>query len=99
MKKIIIAFTAGQTLQIVILVVGMAITYTANLLIFCATAGIVATLMMLVGSVLASIEAIPNEFDEVAPLPEEIKVSNDKIERVPTEETTVEKLFGKKAKE
>lgn len=101
MKKIIIAFTAGQTLQIVILVVGMAITYTANLLIFCATAGIVATLMMLVGSVLPLIDmASGDEFDEVPPLPKEIKVSNEKIERVPTEEATVEKLFErKKAKE
>ena len=99
MKKTIIAFTAGQIMQLVLLFVGQSLTYSANLLAFCAIIGIMATLMLLVGSVLASIEAIPNEFDEVAPLPEEIKVSNDKIERVPTEETTVEKLFGKKAKE
>ena len=99
MKKTIIAFTAGQVLQLILLFVGMSLTYSTNLLAFCAIIGIMATLMLLVGSVLASIEAIPSEFDEVAPLPEEIKVSNDKIERVPTEEATVEKLFGKKAKE
>ena len=99
MKKTIIAFTAGQVLQLILLFVGMSLTYSTNLLAFCAIIGIMATLMLLVGSVLASIEAIPNEFDEVAPLPEEIKVSNAKIERVPTEEATIEKLFGKKAKE
>ena len=99
MKKTITAFAAGQVLQLILLFVGMSLTYSTNLLPFCAIIGIMATLMLLVGSVLASIEAIPNELDEVAPLPEEIKVSNDKIERVPTEEVTIEKLFGKKAKE
>lgn len=99
MKKTIIAFTAGQVMQLVLLFVGQSLTYSTSLLAFCAIIGIMGTLMLLVGSVLASIEAIPNEFDEVAPLPEEIKVSNEKIERVPTEEATVEKLFGKKAKE
>lgn len=99
MKKTIIAFAAGQVMQLVLLFVGQSLTYSTNLLAFCAIIGIMATLMLLVGSVLASIEAIPNEFDEVAPIPEEIKVSNDKVERVPTEEATVEKLFGKKAKE
>lgn len=99
MKKTIIAFAAGQVLQLILLFVGMSLTYSTNLLAFCAIIGIMATLMLLVGSVLASIEAIPNEFDEVAPIPEEIKVSNDKVERMPTEEATIEKLFGKKAKE
>ena len=99
MKKTIIAFTAGQVMQLVLLFVGQSLTYSTSLLAFCAIIGIMGTLMLLVGSVLASIEAIPNEFDEVAPLQEEIKVSNDKIERVPTEEVTIEKLFGKKAKE
>lgn len=99
MKKTIIAFAAGQVLQLILLFVGMSLTYSTNLLAFCAIIGIMATLMLLVGSVLASIEAIPNEFDEVAPLQEEIKVSNDKVERMPTEEATIEKLFGKKAKE
>lgn len=99
MKKTIIAFAAGQVMQLVLLFVGQSLTYSTNLLAFCAIIGIMATLMLLVGSVLASIEAIPNEFDEVAPLPEEIKVSNDKVERVPTEEATIDKLFGKKAKE
>lgn len=99
MKKTIIAFAAGQVMQLVLLFVGQSITYSTNLLAFCSIIGIMATLMLLVGSVLASIEAIPAEFDEVAPIPEEIKVSNDKIERVPTEEATIEKLFGKKAKE
>ena len=101
MKKAIIAFIAGQAMQLVILGVGMTITYSTNLLAFCAILGIMATLMLLIGSVLASLEMIPREEDieEAAPIPDEIKVSNDRIERVPTEEATVEKLFGKKAKE
>ena len=95
MKKVIISFAAGQTLQLVILLIGMAITYTDNLLFFCAVCGIVATLMMLVGSVLSLLDT--QDFDETAPIPEEIKVSNDKVERK-TEEATVEQLFGRREK-
>ena len=59
MKKAIIAFIAGQAMQLVLLGVGMTITYSANLLAFCAILGILATLMLLIGSVLASLEMIP----------------------------------------
>lgn len=97
MKKVIISFAAGQTLQLVILFIGMAITYTDNLLFFCAVCGIVATLMMLVGSVLSLLD-VPQDIDETAPLPEEIKVSNDKVERK-TSEATVAQLFGKRKEE
>lgn len=98
MKKAIIAFIAGQAMQLVLLGVGMTITYSTNLLAFCAILGIMATLMLLIGSVLASLEMIPREEDieEAAPIPEEIKVTNTKVERVP-EEAEVEKLFSRKA--
>ena len=99
MKKITIAFTAGQALQLVILFAGQSLTYAANLFMFCVILGAAATLMLLLGSVLTALETIPQDIDEVPELPKEIKVSNDKVERVPTEEATVEKLFGKKAKE
>ena len=67
-------------------------------LAFCAILGILATLMLLIGSVLASLEMIPREEDieEAAPIPDEIKVTNDKVERVP-EEAEVDKLFSRKA--
>ena len=83
MKKVIIAFTAGQVLQLVILFAGQSLTYATNLLLFCAILGAAATLMLLLGSVLTALEAIPpeEELDEVAPIPKEIKVSNDKVER------------------
>lgn len=98
MKKAIIAFIAGQAMQLVLLGVGMTITYSTNLLAFCAILGILATLMLLIGSVLASLEMIPkaDDMDEAAPIPDEIKVTNTKVERVP-EEATVDKLFSRKA--
>lgn len=96
MKKAIIAFIAGQAMQLVLLGVGMAITYSTNLLAFCAILGIMATLMLLIGSVLASIEMIPGgeDMEETAPIPDEIKVTNTQIERV--EDAKVDNLFGKR---
>lgn len=98
MKKAIIAFIAGQAMQLVLLGVGMTITYSTNLLAFCAILGILATLMLLIGSMLASLEMIPkaDELEETAPIPDEINVTNTKVERVP-EEATVDKLFSRKA--
>lgn len=87
MKKAIIAFIAGQALQLVLLGVGMSITYSTNLLAFCAIIGILATLMLLIGSVLASLEMIhkADDMEEAAPIPDEIKVSNTKVERIKME--------------
>lgn len=84
MKKIIIAFVAGQALQLLILFAGQSLTYAANLFLFCVILGAAATLMLLLGSVLTALEAIPSaeELDEVPELPKDIKVSNDKVERV-----------------
>ena len=98
MKKITIAFTAGQALQLVILFAGQTLTYASNLFLFCVILGAAATLMLLLGSVLTALETIPQDIDEVPELPKEIAVSNDKIERVPTEEATVAQLFGKREK-
>lgn len=98
MKKITIAFTAGQVLQLVILFAGQSLTYAANLFLFCVILGAAATLMLLLGSVLTALETIPQDIDEVPELPKEIAVSNGKIERVPIDEATVEKLFGRRAK-
>lgn len=96
MKKAIIAFIAGQAMQLVLLGVGMTITYSTNLLAFCAIIGILATVMLLIGSVLASIEMIPGgeDMEEAAPIPDEIKVTNTRIERV--EDAKVDNLFGKR---
>lgn len=96
MKKAIIAFIAGQAMQLVLLGVGMTITYSTNLLAFCAIIGILATVMLLIGSVLASIEMIPGgeDMEEAAPIPDEIKVTNTRIERV--EDAKVDNLFSKR---
>lgn len=96
MKKVIGAFIAGQALQLALLGVGMSITYSDNLLTFCAILGVLATLMLLIGSVLASIEMIPGgeDMEEAAPIPDEIKVTNTKIERV--EDAKVDSIFSKR---
>jgi len=98
MKKTIIAFVAGQAMQLVLLGVGMTITYSTNLLAFCGILGILATLMLLIGSVLASLEMIPQaEEDVTEPIPDGIKVTNTKVERMPTDEATVDQIFSKRA--
>jgi hypothetical protein len=83
-------------MQLVLLGVGMTITYSTNLLAFCAIIGILATVMLLIGSVLASLEMIPgaDDMEEAAPIPDEIKVTNTRIERV--EDAKVDNLFGKR---
>lgn len=97
MKKAIIAFIAGQAMQLVLLGVGMTITYSTNLLAFCGIIGVLATLMLLIGSVLSSIEMIPpTEEDVTSPIPEGIKVTNTKVERMPTTEPKAEQLFSKR---
>lgn len=100
MKKVIGAFTAGQALQLLILFVGQEITYETNLWLFSAVLGILATLMLLVGSAIASLEYVSRadaDMEEAAAIPDEIKVTNTKVERVP-EEAEVEKLFSRRAK-
>ena len=85
MKKTILAFGAGQALQLVILAVALHITYADNTMLFCIIGGVAATVILGTGVVLDRIELAvkENEMDETAPLPKEIKVTNDKIEKEP----------------
>lgn len=85
MKKTILAFGAGQVLQLVILAVALHITYADNTMLFCIIGGVAATIILGVGVVLDRIELAvkENEMDEAAPLPKEIKVTNDKVEKIP----------------
>ena len=83
MKKTILAFGAGQALQLVILAVALHITYADNTMLFCIIGGVAATVILGTGVVLDRIELAvkENEMDETAPLPKEIKVTNDKVEK------------------
>lgn len=85
MKKIIIAFVVGQGLQLIILAVALSLTYTENTMLFCAIGGGVAIAILGTGVALDRIELAvkENEMDETAPIPETIKVANDRIEKDP----------------
>lgn len=93
MKKTILAFGAGQVLQLVILAVALHITYADNTMLFCIIGGVAATVILGTGVVLDRIELAvkENEMDETAPLPKEIKVTNDKVEKEPTKTDTEHK--------
>lgn len=95
MNKTIIGFIAGQLLQLLILVVALMLTYSTNTLLFCAIFGAASTLILMIGVMLERFEQIQKGEDEVAPLPEEIVVTNDHVERK-TEEAKVAALFGRK---
>lgn len=102
MKRFIVAFTAGQALQLLILFVAQGLTYATNLFLLCAILGAAAALMLLLGSIITALEAIPDEdMDETQPLPKELNVTNDKVERVPRPEAVkeeVEAIFRKGTK-
>lgn len=101
MKKVIIAFAAGQALQLVILFAGQTLTYAANLFLFCVILGAAATLMLLLGSVLTALEAIPpaEELDEVPELPKEIKVTNTTVSRADDVRRAVGVTYARKEAE
>ena len=85
MKKILGAFAAGQSLQILILYVAIRLTYSTNTLAFCAIMGCVAMLMLCVGSGLTSIEMTTpadTEMEEAEPVSKHLKVTNTNVERV-----------------
>lgn len=82
MKKLIGAFMAGQALQLLLLLVAQSITYSTNLLMFCAILGTLAALMLVLGAALAAVENAVEDMEETPPIPEGIKVGNDKVERV-----------------
>ncbi len=70
-------------LQLVILAVALHITYADNTMLFCIIGGVAATVILGVGVVLDRIELAvkENEMDETAPIPKQIKVTNDKVEK------------------
>ena len=82
MKKTLIAFVLGQALQLVILVVAVHLTYASNTILFCVIGGVSATVILGAGVALDRIELAvrENDMEEAAPLPKEIKVTNDKVE-------------------
>lgn len=85
MRKIIIAFAVGQGLQLALLGVALTITYADNTLMFCIIGGVITTAILGLGVVLDRIELAvkENDMDETAPIPKEIKVTNDKVEKEP----------------
>ena len=102
MKKILGAFAAGQSLQILILYVGIRLTYSTNTLAFCAIMGCVAMLMLCVGSGLTSIEMTTPadaEMEEAEPVSKHIKVTNDHVERVQEKPAKKRKSLGEQIAE
>lgn len=82
MKKLIGAFMAGQALQLLLLLVAQSITYSTNLLMFCAILGTLAALMLVLGAAIAAVENAVEDMDEVPPIQEDIVVSNDGVKRI-----------------
>lgn len=76
MKKIILAFVSGQVLQIVILWLAMAVTYSTNLLGFCAVIGAVVTIALVLGSLGTTLEMATQELHADFPETEEAKLSD-----------------------
>ena len=85
MKKVIVSFLSGQALQLLLLFVAQKLTYSTNTLFFCGILGALATLLLCVGSGLQLIEMTPagEEMEETAPISKHLKVTNDRVERVP----------------
>ena len=89
MGKIIIAFAAGQLVQIVLLMLGEGITYLSNLTAFCASIGAAALVMLCVGVYGARVEFAYRENDNREGLKVAVPDSEDEI--------AVTRLFGHKA--
>jgi len=85
MKKVIVSFLSGQALQMLLLFVAQKLTYSTDTLMFCGILGALATLLLCVGSGLQLIEMTPagEDMEETAPISEQVKVTNDRVERVP----------------
>ncbi len=85
MKKVIVSFLSGQALQMLLLFVAQKLTYSTDTLFFCGILGALATLLLCVGSGLQMIEMTPagEDMEETAPISEKVKVTNDRVERVP----------------
>lgn len=86
MKKFIVAFGMGMAMTYLVLLVGLRLTYTQNIPAFVFAVDAVIMVALIIGSVGTLLETAreTRAEDEVAPLPDEIKVTNDKVEKVPT---------------
>lgn len=76
MKKIILSFTAGQGIQILLLWIALRITYSTNILGFCVVIGVVITLAMVVGSFCSLLELATMETETEFPEIREAKLSD-----------------------
>lgn len=84
MKKFIVAFGMGMAMTYLVLLVGLRLTYTQNIPAFVFAVDAVIMVALIIGSVGTLLEtARETGEDEVAPLPEEIKVTNDRVEKAP----------------
>ena len=84
MKKFIVAFGMGMAMTYLVLLVGLRLTYTQNIPAFVFAVDAVIMVALIIGSVGTLLETVrETREDEVAPLPEEIKVTNDRVEKAP----------------
>jgi len=82
MKKFIIAFGMGMAMSFLVMMVGLRLTYSTNIPAFVFAVDAVIMVALIVGSVGTLMEnMVTDEDEEVAPIPQEIKVTNDKVER------------------
>ncbi len=91
MRKVIYSFGAGQLLQLVLLGTALKLTYSDNVLIYCAVLGGIATILLSVGSGLQALEMEPPadvEIEEAPPLPEELEVTQTSVKRAPEKRKT-----------
>ena len=76
MKKVIVAFAAGQGLQLLLLWLALRITYSTNTLGFCCVVGVVVLLALTVGSLGSLLELSANEEDIEFPEIREAKLTD-----------------------
>lgn len=91
MKKFIVAFGMGMAMTYLVLLVGLRLTYTQNIPAFVFAVDAVIMVALIIGSVGTLLETDRETGeDEVAPLPEEIKVTNDRVEKAPEKGPTTD---------
>ena len=92
MKKFIVAFGMGMAMTYLVLLVGLRLTYTQNIPAFVFAVDAVIMVALIIGSVGTLLETAreTRDEDEVAPLPEEIKVTNDRVEKAPEKGPTTD---------
>ena len=81
MKKFIIAFGAGMGMTLLVMMVGLRLTYTQSLPAFVFAVDAVIMVALIVGAVGTMLEQTTE--DEVAPIPANVKVTNDRVEKTP----------------